>query len=127
LSALTIARAHPDSVAEGRMLTKIWRSPTEKPVTAPFPLLYRFEEREFDGLAGLDAILREIENDPSACIIRGRLKQGRHPNDWCPRRYKGPDAALTDVPGVYRLHLWFLLDRTLSSAKAKAWVESWNR
>jgi hypothetical protein len=165
MSALTIARAHPDSVAEGRLLTKLWRSTTDKPEAAPFPLLYRFEERECAGLAGFEAILREIENDP-------RLKQGLDPNDWYPRRYKGPDAPLTDVPrdwlmvdldrgahsaddiqqslmpelqmraavmrhsgssghpalnGAHRLHLWFLLDRPLSSAEAKAWVESWNR
>ncbi len=51
MSALTIARAHPDSIAEGRLLTKIWHSTTEKPKAAPFPFRYRFERVEFDGLA----------------------------------------------------------------------------
>jgi hypothetical protein len=105
MSALTIARAHPDSISEGRLLTKIWRSPTEKPVTAPFPFRYRFERVEFDGLAGLLAILREIEADISACIIRGELKAGLDPTGWYPRRYKGPDAPLTDVP-----HDWLMVD-----------------
>lgn len=172
MSALTIARAHPDSIAEGRLLTKIWHSTTEKPKAAPFPFRYRFERVEFDGLAEVLAIHREIEADISACIIRGQLKTGLDPNGWYPRRYKGPDAPLTDVPrdwlmvdldrgvrtpdelqqslmpelrpcaavlrhsgssghptlnGAYRLHLWFMLDRPLSSVEAKAWVESWNR
>jgi hypothetical protein len=55
MSALTIITSN------GPLLTKTWRSPTDKPVPAGFPPLCRFAEREIDTLAGLAAILREIE------------------------------------------------------------------
>jgi hypothetical protein len=97
MSALTII------TSEGAPLTKTWLSPIEKPVPVKLPYRYRFEERKFDGLAGLAAVLREIEGDPLKAIIRGRLKQGFDPNGRhrrlslpCPKT-RDP-ATVEDVP-----------------------------
>jgi hypothetical protein len=97
MSALTII------TSEGPLLTKTWLSPVEKPKPGKLPYRYRFEEREFNGLEGLAAILREIESDPLKAIIRGRLKQGFDPNGWnrrlsvpCPKT--GDPATVEDVP-----------------------------
>lgn len=97
MSALTIV------TSEGAALTKTWWSPTEKPAPGKLPYRYRFAEREFDGPAGLESVLREIEGDPRKAIIRGRLKPGLDPNGWhrrlsvpCPRT--GDPATVEDVP-----------------------------
>ena len=97
VSALTII------TSEGAPLTKIWLSPTEKPRAGKLSYRYRFEEREFNGLEGFAAILREIEGDPLKAIIRGWLKSGLDPNGWhrrlsvaCPRT--GDPATVEDVP-----------------------------
>ncbi|WP_027518054.1 hypothetical protein [Bradyrhizobium sp. WSM1417] len=97
MSALTII------TSDGPLLTKVWHSPTEKPAAVKFPYRYRFEEREFEGLSGLETILREIEGDPLKAVIRGRLKQGLDPNGWhrrlsvrCPKT--GDPASVEDVP-----------------------------
>lgn len=97
MSALTII------TSEGSLLTKTWRSPTEKPAPVQFPYRYRFEEREFNGLEGLTAILREIERDPLKAIIRGRLKRGFDMSGWhrrlsvpCPKT--ADPATVEDVP-----------------------------
>jgi hypothetical protein len=104
MAALTII------TSEGPLLTKTWRSPTEKPAPVKLPYRCRFEERESDGLAGLEAILREIAGDPRKAIIRGRLKQGFDPNGWhrrlsmpCPKT--GDPATVEDVP-----RNWVMLD-----------------
>lgn len=96
-SALTIV------TSDGPLLTKMWLSADEKPKPAGFARRYRFEERVLDGLAGLLAILREIEGDPRKAIIRGRLKQGLGPSGWhrrlslpCPRT--DDPATVEDVP-----------------------------
>jgi hypothetical protein len=97
MSALTVI------TSEGPLLTKTWLSPVEKPKPGKLPYRYRFEEREFDGLAGLGALFREIEGDPLKAIIRGRLKQGLDPNALhrrlsvaCPST--GDPATVEDVP-----------------------------
>ena len=104
MSALTII------TSEGPPLTKTWRSPVEKPKPGKLPYRYRFEEREFDGAAGLGALFREIESDPLKAVIRGRLKQGFDPKGWhrrlsvaCPKT--GDPATVEDVP-----RNWVMLD-----------------
>ena len=97
MSALTII------TSEGAPLTKTWLSSTEKPALFKLPYRYRFEERECDGLAGLAAVLREIEGDPLKAIIRGRLKQEFDPNGWhrrlsVPCSKTGDPATVDDVP-----------------------------
>jgi hypothetical protein len=97
MGALTII------TSDGPLLTKVWRSLTEKPAALKFPYRCRFEEHEFHGLKGLEVILREIEGDPLKAIIRGRLKQGFDSNAWhrrlsapCPKT--GDPATVDDVP-----------------------------
>jgi hypothetical protein len=97
MSALTIV------TSEGAALTKTWWSPTEKPTPGKPAYRYHFAERDFDGLVGLESIIREIEGDPRKAIIRGRLKPGLDPNGWhrrlsvpCPRT--GDPATVEDVP-----------------------------
>ncbi len=97
MSALTVI------TSECAPLTKRWLSPTEKPRPGKLSYRYKFEEREFDGLEGLAAILREIQGDPLKAIIRGRLKQGFDSNGWhrrlslpCPKT--GDPATIEDVP-----------------------------
>jgi hypothetical protein len=97
MSALTII------ASDGPLLTKVWQSATEKPAAVKFPYRYSFEERVFNGLEGLAAILREIESDPLKAVIRGRLKQEFDPNGWH-RRLSAPcpktadPATVGDVP-----------------------------
>lgn len=163
MSALTII------TSKGPLLTKVWHSPTEKPRPVQYGKFFRYEEREFDGLAGLDAILRELDGEPTKAVIRGRLKPGLDPNEWHLRRMLGEEATVDDVPrdwvmvdidepplakvdelqdrlpselkgvnfagqlssstghpylgGKLKLHAWFILDRLLSSAQAKAWLD----
>lgn len=97
----TILRARP-----GAKLTKTWGQDVgERPKPQSTPLYVTPSERSVASLADLSKLLSELEGDPRACLIRGRIKpdwrdlQAERLPTWQEGRKKRKKDTLEPKPG----------------------------
>jgi len=102
---------------KGRLATKTWRRVGGKLEAASYQAGKYFEagERPVHNVHDLARVLTELQNDPRAFVVRGRLTGGRTEARRVRRQYlpTGADFTRTD-------RQWLLID--LDDAKAPPWL-----
>jgi hypothetical protein len=125
MSRITICTAVGDNRP---FLTKLWRSPTEKPKPevytdekgkerTRFPTWCTFEVVELSGIGGLCNVLSNIADDPYKCVVPGAPVRGLDLTQPHKRRSKynaktGEPATLEEVPNDW---LSIDIDKALKS------------
>jgi hypothetical protein len=110
------------------LLTKVWRSPAEKPKPevytdkkgkerVRFPTWCTFEVVEHSGIGGLYSVLSSIADDPYKCVVPGAPVRGLDLTQPHKRRSKydaktGEPATLEEVPNDW---LCIDIDKALKS------------
>lgn len=125
MSHITVATACEQGAP---LLTKLWRSPTEKPAPETytddkgrervrFPSWCTFEVVEFSGISGLYSVLTGIADDPYKCIVPGAPVPGLDLTQAHRRRSKDKPATCERATLVEMPNDWLCIDidRSLKS------------
>lgn len=89
MADITILRA-PEGLPHAKRFGIVEGEYQSEPIR--FSSTYDVEARRVEGLTQLSEILTALENQPSACVIRGMLREG-YPSTGVHRRYAGANAS----------------------------------